>query len=98
MSALNKEQEKEIKRLRKEIEIEYKPIKRGGLPPAILIQSLEKIIENYTKIYKIQKPELKDKVMFATLKGQYKVVCAMTRIKPKKFYEEEKELKLSKVE
>ena len=84
----------EIKRLRRDIKKDYDIIKKGVVPQ-IAVPHLERIIRNYNKIYSMRKPILSDKMGFATLKIQYKTLCAIAHVKPQRFDDAE-ELKLEK--
>ena len=78
---LSSEEKNEIKHLRKEVENDYKILKKV-LAPELQIAHLERIIRTYNKIYMIKPPSLSDKMAFNMIKIQYKGLCLMRRIKP----------------
>jgi hypothetical protein len=93
--ATNKENdERQIKRLRRDIEGHYKIIKKGTAPK-IAVAHLEKIIIGYKSIYKIKKPTLSDRTGFAMLMTQYKTLCVLSGSKAQNFKDIEE---LKKVE
>ena len=78
---LDKEQQSQIKHLRKQVETEYKILKKV-VAPELQIAHLERIIRIYNQIYRIKPPVLSDKLAFKMIKIQYKSLCVMKRIRP----------------
>jgi hypothetical protein len=81
MTELTKQEEVEIKRLRKEAEKDYKMLNKV-VAPELRIAHLERIIRYYNKIYRIKPPSITDKMTFNMIKLNYKGMCAMKRIRP----------------
>lgn len=80
---LTREQKKEVKSLKKQVENELKLFKKVQVPE-LQIAHLERILRLYKQIHSIDKPTIPDKVTINLIRTQYKAMCAIRRIKPQK--------------
>lgn len=77
-----KDKRKNIKMLKKDIAKEYEMFKMVKDVPNLAHEHLYNIIVKYNTLYTIEKPSLADKSMFTMLKAQYRIVCALCKVKP----------------
>lgn len=80
---LTKDELKEVKLLKKQVESELKILKKVNVPQ-LQIAHLERILRFYKRIHTIQPPSIPDRVTIQLIKTQYKAMCAIRRIRPQK--------------
>lgn len=73
-----------VERIRLRIKREYKLL-QGSKVPQLAVTPLERILELYIELYKLEPPSLSDKAGFNLLKVQYKTVCALSGSQSKSF-------------
>lgn len=78
---ITKEEQIEVKRLKRHVEKELKLMKSVNAP-MLQISHLERILRMYKRIHEIEPPKTADKLTLNMVKIQYKGMCAIQRVKP----------------